>query len=281
MKIAIASGKGGTGKTLVSVALALSAPKPVRLIDCDVEEPNAALFIKPQFNNEQDITILVPEVNMDKCDNCGKCNQICQFNAIITISEKTMVFENLCHSCGGCYLVCPQAAISEIPKTIGKIKLGSGNGIDFVQGELNVGESVAIPAIKAAKRFGKEDKINILDSPPGTACPMIETVKDADYVLLVTDPTPFGVNDFKLAAEAVTNLDLPFGVLINRADLGDTSLDKYCETNRIPIHLKIDNDRLIAEAYAIGDTLFDVKPGYEISFRKLWKDIQLHLTDKK
>ena len=199
MRIAVASGKGGTGKTTIATNLALSVGSNVQLLDCDVEEPNAHFFIHPTFEVTRPITTPVPEVDEEKCTFCGKCSDICQFKAIAVLDKTVLVFQELCHSCGGCMEVCPENAITEKGRELGIIQTGHRNGIEFIHGKLRVGEAMSPPLIRAVREYELPDKLTIIDAPPGTSCPVIASVKDSDFVLLVTEPTPFGLHDLKLA----------------------------------------------------------------------------------
>lgn len=256
MKIAIASGKGGTGKTTMAVNLALVARERggVRLIDCDVEEPNSHLFLNPVIEHRETVRVPVPQVDEDKCTACGACGEICQFSAIVTIGTKPLVFPELCHGCGGCKLVCPTGAITEVGREVGELESGrTQEGIAVTQGRLRIGEAMAPPLIRRLKqvRSGEEDVL--IDAPPGTSCPVIASVIDCDFVVLVTEPTPFGLNDLKLAAEMVAELKLAAGVVINRADLGDGRVRSYCEAAKLPILAEIPDSRAVAEAYSRGE----------------------------
>jgi len=284
MKIAIASGKGGTGKTTIATNLACSiaqAGEVVQYLDCDVEEPNGHIFLKPDIEETQTVTIGVPEVDTQKCNGCGKCGQLCQYSAIISLKEIVMTFEQLCHSCGGCMLVCPTGAIKEKPKEIGFADIGTANGVKFGQGRLKIGDIHTPPLIKKVKANALQEGIVIIDAPPGTSCPVIEAVKDADFVLLVTEPTPFGLNDLKLAVGMVRELKLPFAVIVNRSDVGDEQVYQYCDQEDIEIVLKIPDDRRIAEAYSVGKMIVDVLPEYKKDFTGLYESVSRRLKDKK
>ena len=227
MRVAVASGKGGTGKTTVAVNLACVLAdngQTVQYLDCDVEEPNGHIFLKPPITATEVVGVPVPVVDEAKCTGCRKCAEVCQYHAIAVL-QKALVFPELCHSCGGCALVCPTGAIREKDRPIGVVDTGwalrtdsgQADGIAFVQGRLNVGEPVAPPLIRAVKKLAIADGVAIMDAPPGTSCPVVTTVRDADYVLLVTEPTPFGLNDLRLAVEMIRHLDLRHGVVINRS----------------------------------------------------------------
>jgi MinD superfamily P-loop ATPase len=274
MIISIASGKGGTGKTTVATNLARSMGSNVQLLDCDVEEPNAHLFINPSFDESQTVFIPVPEVDEDKCTYCGKCGEICQFKAIAVVNENVLVFEELCHSCGGCWEVCPEDAIAEGGRELGVVQKGHSNGIEFIHGKLRVGEAMSPPLIKKVRSFENPDKLTIIDAPPGTSCPVIASMKDTDFVLLVTEPTPFGLHDLKLAVGAAQILNIPLGLVINRSDLGDDEVRKYARQKRLPILMEIPFDRQIAEAYSRGEMLVDVIPQWKDRFLRLYDQIQ-------
>ncbi|MBN1119569.1 MAG: ATP-binding protein [Anaerolineae bacterium] len=281
MIIAVASGKGGTGKTTVATGLALSLAEtgqPVACLDCDVEAPNAHIFLNPTFEHRETVNQLIPAVDPDLCDGCGKCADVCQFHAIVVLGGKTLVFPELCHGCGSCTLVCPQKAIREVPKAQGILEGGpaaSGGrtaaGIDFAQGLLNVGEPMAVPVISQLKKWrGLSDTdIVILDAPPGASCPVVESMRGADFALLVTEPTPFGLHDLRLAVELAREIDIPAGVIVNRDGIGDAGVDDYCREAGVPILMRIPMDRQIAEALARGESLVDAFPEYRDQFRDL------------
>jgi MinD superfamily P-loop ATPase len=227
MRICIASGKGGTGKTTIATNLALSVGADVQLLDCDVEEPNAHFFINPIFEETKTIFTPVPEVDEEMCTFCGKCSEICQFKAIAVVNKTILVFDELCHSCGGCMEVCPENAITEKGRELGIIQKGHHNGIEFIHGKLRIGEAMSPPLIKKVRSYECLGKLNIIDAPPGTSCPVIASMKDTEFVLLVTEPTPFGLNDLKLAVGAVEILKIPCGLVINRSDMGDDKVKEY------------------------------------------------------
>jgi MinD superfamily P-loop ATPase len=273
MIISIASGKGGTGKTTVATNLAVSLGGGVQLLDCDVEEPNAHLFIHPVFEKTEIVSTAVPEVDESKCNLCGKCGEICQFKAIVVIGKTVLPFQELCHSCGGCMEVCPERAIREGQRVMGEIELGHRNGLEFIHGRLRVGEAMAPPLIRKVRSFAHPDKVTIIDAPPGTSCPVIASMKGADFVLLVTEPTPFGLHDLKLAVGAVRLLGIPCGLVINRSDMGDDRLREYAAAEGIPILMEIPFDRKIAESYSRGELLVDVRPEWREKFLQLYEKI--------
>jgi len=277
LKIAIASGKGGTGKTIVATNLAhvLSRSERVAYIDCDVEEPNGHLFLKPEIAEEKVFSVLVPSVDLDKCTFCGKCGELCQYSAIVPLKETVLVFNELCHSCGGCRLVCPEDVIEEIPRPVGKLRFGrSSGGIEFVEGRLNVGEAAPTPMVKATKQATPSADVIIIDAPPGTSCPVMASVRGSDAVVMVSDQTPFGLHDLKLAVETTRELELPFGVVINRDGLGDDRTEKFCESEHIPILARIPDSREIAEAYARGQLAAEAVDGYADIMESLYVRIR-------
>lgn len=279
MKIAIASGKGGTGKTTVATNLARIASSPgeqVAYVDCDVEEPNGHIFLKPEIKTSEKATMLYPVVDEEKCIACGKCAEICEFKAIIMIGKTPLVFPEMCHDCGGCYLVCPEDAITLEEREIGVIETGQSDGVSFIHGKLNIGQVMSPPLIRAVKRLIPEDGLTIVDCPPGTSCPVIEAVRGADYAILVTEPTPFGLHDLRLAVEVLEELAIPFGVFINRADIGTQDTVRYCEKSSIPVLASLPDDRRIAEAYSKGFIIADSLPEY----RKLFLDMLNNLEQK-
>lgn len=266
MIIAVASGKGGTGKTLVATSLALSLGQNVQLLDCDVEEPNAAIFIKPQIEKTIKASVLIPGIDESKCDYCGKCAAVCEYHALVVAKNKVLVFPEMCHSCGACALLCPRQAISEQAREIGRIEIGGR----FIQGCLNVGEVMSPPLIRQVKELIDPSRTVIIDSPPGTSCPVITAVKGSDFCLLVTEPTPFGLNDLILAVEMVRKLGIQFGVLINRSDLGDDKTEAYCEAEKIPVLMRIPFKKEIAQAYSKGIPLIEIMPEYKVKFLRLY-----------
>jgi MinD superfamily P-loop ATPase len=273
MQISIASGKGGTGKTTVATNLALSIGSSVQLLDCDVEEPNAHLFINPVFDETHSIFTPEPEVDEKKCSYCGKCAKICQFKAIAVLEKTVLVFSELCHSCGGCMEVCPEGAITEKGRKLGVIQKGHRNGLELIHGKLRLGEAMSPPLIKKVREQKMPGKVTIIDAPPGTSCPVIASIKDTDFVLLVTEPTPFGLHDLKLAVGVAEILDIPRGLVINRSDLGDDQVKAYAHKMNLPILMEIPFDRQIAETYSRGESLVEQIPEWKDKFIDLYHRI--------
>lgn len=273
MIISVASGKGGTGKTTVSTNLALSIDN-VKFFDCDVEEPNANIFLHTKIREHEDISVIIPEINKEKCDYCGKCSEFCAYNALAVVRQKILFFPELCHSCGGCELVCPKDAVIWKERVVGRIEHGQTKNIDFYQGLLNVGESQSIPVIKALKKKIEKNKNVIIDVPPGTACPVIESINGSDYCILVTEPTPFGLHDLKLAVEVVRHMRIPFGVVINRNGIGDDRVETYCKKEHINVLLKIPERQKIALLYSKGIALANKSHEWRELFGLVFNHIQ-------
>jgi len=274
MIISVASGKGGTGKTTVSTGLALSLGN-VQFLDCDVEEPDAHLFLKPEREYIEPVYVAVPELDREKCNYCGLCGSICQFHAIVSVKKSVLTFPELCHSCGGCIKVCPSGALKEVQRETGIIEAGWRGNIEFFHGILNIGEAKSPPLIKELKKKIKKDKTVIIDCPPGTTCPVINSVKGSDFVILVTEPTPFGLNDLILAVEMLRALSMDhFGIIINRSDIGDSIVRDYCETEKIPLLMEITNSREIAEGYSRGKPLVETFPSWKDRFIEVFHDIE-------
>ncbi len=308
MTISVASGKGGTGKTTVAVGLARALEQEVRLLDCDVEEPNSHLFLQVEERKSEDFSIPVPRIDEDKCTACGKCSAFCEYGALARLKDKVLVFDNLCHGCGGCTLVCPENAIHEESRPIGKLVSAElpKAGVSLLYGDLNSGEVLAPPLIRAVKRRGTAGAADaaggdaaddaaaspgrgdsaggaaardaagpvIIDSPPGTTCPMVTAVKDSDFSLLVTENTPFGLHDLELAVQVLSDLDMPMGVVINRADIGRSDVEAFCREKSIPVLMRIPYSRRVAEFYARGESIVDADPEYVTSFREMYRSIE-------
>lgn len=279
MKIAVASGKGGTGKSTVSTNLAYFLSKiykDVALLDCDVEEPNCHIFMKPDFNYSQSVYVRVPKINAEKCIGCGKCAEVCQYNSLAFVKEKVLVFGELCHGCGSCKLICPANAIEETGRETGVIEAGFAQGFGFIHGKSRIGEAMSPPLIKAVKKYGNEKdfKIQILDCPPGTSCPVIAAVNGVDFVIMVTEPTPFGLYDLKLAVDVVRKIDLPFGIVINRSCENDSLIENWAKEENIKILTKIPDDRKIAECYSKGKLVLRAMPEFKKYFEPLVKIVR-------
>ncbi len=290
MIISIASGKGGTGKTTIAVNLVLSISNDnsydCQFLDCDVEEPNAAIFLKPNISQARPVSILEPRINFTKCTFCGKCAKACAFNAIAVLKNDIKIFMELCHGCGGCSIACPENAISEVSRDVGVIESGNVGKIEFIQGKLNIGEAITPPIIiremkKRIKKSGTEESkikhITIIDAPPGTSCPVVESVKNSDFTILVTEPTPFGLNDLILAVEVLKKLNIPMGVVINRGGKNDNIISDYCQNEKIPILMRIPMDKDIAVAYSKGIPMIQINPKYSDKFKELYYKIENQL----
>ncbi|MFC2019249.1 ATP-binding protein [Chloroflexota bacterium] len=280
MIISVASGKGGTGKTLVATSLALSLAKErtVQLLDCDVEEPNAHLLLRPSIKHREAVSIPVPSLDKGKCNYCGNCARVCAYNAIAVFPEHLMIFPELCHGCGACSYHCPEGALTEVNRSVGIIETGHLDGVEFVQGKLNIGEAMPTPVIRGVKKRIDPERIAIIDVAPGTSCPVVEAVKDSDFCLLVTEPTPFGLNDLALAADMVSQLEIPCGVVINRDGTGDSRVEEYCLRKDIPVLLRIPLDIEIARLYSRGITLLAGMPQWQEAFLRLYGDIEQRVS---
>jgi MinD superfamily P-loop ATPase len=272
MIISISSGKGGTGKTVIATSMAISL-RDVQYMDCDVEEPNGHLFLKPKIDERISVGIPTPKVDLSRCTYCGECARVCEFNAIVVIGKKVLVFPELCHGCGGCSYICNENAIEEIEREIGVIERGRAGDIEFVHGLLNVGEPMAPPLIRKEKSLIDIKKTVLIDTSPGTSCPVVESVRGSDFCILVTEPTPFGLNDLKLAVEMVRKLSIPLGVLINCSDIGDQKVLHYCEMEKIPVLMEIPFNRRIAEAYSRGIPMIEEIPEYRVKFQGLYSEL--------
>jgi MinD superfamily P-loop ATPase len=277
LTVSVASGKGGTGKTTVAVnlALSLSDSRPVQFLDCDVEEPNAHFFLKPRIETNEEVAIPVPEIDESLCDHCGVCARVCAYNALAVVPQAVLVFSELCHGCGACALLCPRQAIREVPKRIGVVESGRAGAISFLQGRLDIGQALSPPLIRALKKKRDPASTAVVDAPPGTSCPVVESMRGSDFALLVTEPTPFGLHDLDLAAGVAKELGLPRGILINRVDggNGDARVRAYAVGERIPVLMTIPFDRRIAEAYSRGDTLLALDPAWRGRFLALFEAI--------
>jgi MinD superfamily P-loop ATPase len=278
MIISVASGKGGTGKTTIATSLALllseERSQKIQFLDCDVEEPNAYIFLKPEIKKSEPVNILVPQVDKRRCNFCGECAKVCVYNAIVVLKREVLVFPELCHGCGGCSLLCPESAIAEEERKIGVIEEGQTGSIRFIHGRLNVGEPMATPLIRAIKKKINPNGVTIIDVPPGTSCPVIEAVHKSDFCILVTEPTPFGLNDLKLAVEVMRKLKIKCGVVINRANIGDDKVKEYCHKESIQIIAEIPYDRNVAVLYSSGIPMLIEGEKYRKILGQLWNLIE-------
>jgi MinD superfamily P-loop ATPase len=280
MNISVASGKGGTGKTMIATSLALSlaaeqSPAPL-FLDCDVEAPNAHLFLHPRLDEKRDVVLLIPDVDEFKCTYCGKCAEVCQYHAIAVLGHKTLVFPQLCHGCGSCTALCPENAIQEVPDRMGVIERGQAvAGISFARGVLDVGEPMVVPIIRQLKKWAASQpgQVVIRDASPGTSCPVVETVRGSDFLLLVTEPTPFGLHDLRLAVQVGRELGIPSGVIINRENGSYPAMEEFCEEYRLPVLLRIPFERGIAEGVAQGKTLVEIHQEYGEHFLEMFTQI--------
>jgi MinD superfamily P-loop ATPase len=272
--ISVASGKGGTGKTTIAVNLAMALGEPVTLLDCDVEEPNAHLFLKPTIDQRLDFGVEVPEIDPSRCTLCGKCQEICQFNAIAVLPDLVLTFPELCHSCGGCALICPEKAVLPGQRLVGTVEMGTRGPVHFVHGRLRVGEAMAPPLIRRVRQESPDGALTIIDAPPGTSCPVMAAIWGSQLVILVTEPTPFGLNDLELAVGAGRQMRLPMGLVINRADMGDRRVHDFAARENLPILLEIPFDRRVAESYARGELLVESLPEWHGMMQALFARIQ-------
>jgi len=275
MIISVASGKGGTGKTLVATSLALSLEEKLdlQLLDCDVEEPNDHIFIKPDFTETIAVSVPVPQVDENKCTGCGKCAEVCAYNAIAVVKGKVLTFPDLCHGCGACSYLCPENAITEVGRKIGVVEVGNADGVKFAHGKLSIGQPMAPPIIRKVKEQVDKQRVVIIDASPGTSCPVVEAIRESDFCLLVTEPTPFGLNDLTLAVETVQKLGIPYGVILNRAGVGDGKTEEYCLKKNVPILMTIPLDTKIAELYSRGIPLVEGLPEFRDIFLRLFDSI--------
>lgn len=282
--IAIASGKGGTGKTTIAANLAYlwaRLGREVMYVDCDVEAPNGHIFLHPKIEQRLPATTPVPQIAKERCSLCGLCGEFCRYNALLCLPDQVVVFPELCHGCGGCSRLCPQQAISETRRKIGSIEIGAAGAIDFASGLLDIGEAMSPPLIRALKSSLTESELTIFDAPPGTSCPAIETIRHCDYTLLVTEPTPFGLNDLQLAVEMVRALGQPFGIVINRAGLDDRPLFEYCRKERLPVLAQFPDDRRVAEAYSRGELASAVLNDFKRLFVALMTAVDMRLQQEQ
>jgi MinD superfamily P-loop ATPase len=276
MIISVASGKGGTGKTLVATNLALSLKDEVKVqfLDCDVEEPNAHIFLRPTLDHSEPVCIPVPVVDEERCTYCRRCAEVCAYKAIAVVKKKVLIFPQLCHGCGACTYLCPERAISEEGKEIGVVEWGQSDGLGFVHGRLAVGEAMAPPVIRRVKQQIDASRVAIIDVSPGTSCPVVEAIRDSDFCILVTEPTPFGLNDLVMAVEVTRKLAIPCGVVINRAGVGDGKVEDYCAKNDVPLLLNIPLDMRIASLYSRGGLLIEGMPEWRQPFLDLFENIK-------
>ncbi|MFQ6116774.1 MAG: ATP-binding protein [Candidatus Bipolaricaulia bacterium] len=272
MQLVVTAGKGGTGKTTVATALALSLrdDHPVQFLDLDVEEPDAHILLKPEIKEREPVYVKRPAVDEERCDYCGRCSQACEFNAITVIGRRIIIYDELCHGCGLCHFVCPKDAITEYDVEMGIVERGTAHGFEYLQGTLTVGEPLATPIIQRLKQKIDPEKVAILDSVPETGCPVIETMYGADFVILVTEPTPFGLHDLRLTVDVAKTLDLQMGVVINRDGVGDRGVEDYCREEGLPILLRIPLARQIAVAYSNGVPFVLELPEWQERFREMF-----------
>jgi len=271
MKIAVLSGKGGTGKTTVSASLA-SAIEKCQYVDCDVEEPNGWIFLKPEIKDTIPVNVLVPEADASKCNGCGNCGKACQFHAIAVVKGKVLVFPEICHHCGACLIACPQEAIREADRETGVIEINGNN--TFLQGRLNIGEPISIPVIRELKKRLRNDMPVILDCSPGASCTVVQSVDGCDYCILVTEPTPFGLHDLKIAVQLIRKMDISFGVVVNKASQDNKSVQEYCNENRIEVLMEIPYSQEIAQAYSNGILPVENDGDWKSKFKELYQKIE-------
>ena len=279
-RIAIASGKGGTGKTTVAVNLAVALARrgeSVTYSDLDVEAPNGAIFLTPDTHWNDEVTVPVPQFDPAACKACGRCRDICAFNAIVQVHDRILFFPELCHNCGGCALICPNDAITEKPHTLGTIRGGASGDIGFMDGNMHIGQARSTPIIRALVGRLPFSRWNILDCPPGTSCPVVASVQEADYVVMVTEPTPFGLHDLDMAVRMTGTLGLPCGVVINRDGTGCSGVESYCKENDLPILARIPFDRNVAERYSRGEVLASPESWFAVKMEELYLQISIQL----
>lgn len=278
MKVAIASGKGGTGKTTIATNLAVFLGEKaleVVYLDCDVEEPNGHLFLLPSINNREEASIPVPVIDEATCNACGECVRFCQFKALVRLGKTVMVFPELCHGCGGCGMLCPRQAITEKKRVVGVVETGdTGRKVAFVHGRLNVGEAMSPPLIRCVLKQAPGEVITVIDAPPGTSCPVITTVRNADFMVLVTEPTPFGINDLALALDMVNELKVPCGIVVNRAEKDNHDVEEFCSRRGVPVIGTVPDRRDVAEAYSRGMLALEAVPELSMNFKEIWENIE-------
>jgi MinD superfamily P-loop ATPase len=272
--VAVASGKGGTGKTTVTASLAAVWDRPLAAVDLDVEEPNLHLFLRPELGAPEDVHMEIPVVDEERCTRCRACADLCQFKAITLLGEHLLVFPEMCHGCGGCLLVCPEKALSPGARILGVLEQGNAGPARFLMGRLRVGEAMSPPLMRAVKKrldgmLAAQPADALLDAPPGVSCPAVNAVMDSDVILLVTEPTPFGLHDFRLAHQAFAPMGKPMGVVVNRAGIGDDSVQGYCREQGLPLLAEIPYSRAVAEAYARGRVVATLGPEHAAVFASL------------
>ncbi|MDI6600797.1 MAG: ATP-binding protein [Thermoanaerobacteraceae bacterium] len=271
-KISILSGKGGTGKTFASTNLVRVLPNAT-YIDCDIEEPNGRIFLNPIIEDISDVYTKVPLIDDNRCERCGICSKVCRFGALINLGREILILDHLCHSCEACYEMCPMNAITMANRKIGEISTGVSRGIDFIEGRLNPGEPSGVPIIKQINILIKSIELSIVDSPPGTSCSVVNTIEDSDLCILVTEPTPFGLHDLKLAVELVKEMDIPMAVIINKSGSDNQIIYNYCMKNDIKVLMEIPYDKKIAELYSRGTLIAEADSTYEKMFVDLAEKI--------
>lgn len=279
MKIAVASGKGGTGKTTLSTNLAslIAESEKVVLVDLDVEEPNSGLFIKARLVGKEDKFKMIPGWIEDSCTLCGNCTEVCNYNAVIQLGTIILVFPELCHGCYACSELCPTSSLPMHPKKMGELRHFENSKLSFIESRLDIGQEQATQLISQTNKYIDKhfpgEVVKIYDAPPGTSCPVMEATKDADYVILVTEPTPFGLHDLKLAVETMKKLGKNFGVVVNRHGIGNDDVMFYCKQENVPVLARIPNDRRIAELYSRGELIYQEIPEVKLQLENIWNYI--------
>jgi len=279
MIVGVASGKGGTGKTSVATSLAAVLGPRAQLLDCDVEEPNCHILMRPSIEKSLPVGVRVPVVDKERCTVCGRCGEVCSFSAIVAIGDVVLTFPELCHGCGGCALLCPEKAITETLRELGVVETGTAGPVDFVHGRLRIGEAMSPPLIRAVKEKINPEKVAIIDAPPGASCPVITAVSGADFVVMVTEPTPFGLHDLRIAVDAIARLGIPLGVVLNRSDIGDSEVKAFCASRGIPVLAEIPHSRQIMEGYSYGRLLIESEPLHRATFLRILAQIQRVTAD--